>query len=98
MTLRNNTANVSPSTDGLGGGIYVVGNPATGGPVVRILDSELRGNTASHGGAVYAESDSRLFIDSTLVTENSAALLGPSDGQGGGVWTSGELFVTNSTF
>ena len=98
VTLRDNTANVSSIFDGLGGAIYIVGDAASMGPTVRILDSELSGNTASHGGAVYAEPDTRVFVDGSTLRDNAADILGPSDGHGGAMWSSGALTVTSSRF
>jgi hypothetical protein len=94
VTVRNSTAD--PAGDGLGGGLYV----AAGGPVVRILASEFSGNTAFHGGAIYVEPGARVFVDGTLVTGNLAAGVTPGNefaGQGGGIWTAGELHLTGST-
>ncbi len=98
VTVRNNIA--SPLTDGLGGGLYVVGNLAGGGPVVRIIASEFSSNTALHGGAIYIEAGARVFIDGSLITGNSAdgtTVANDFAGRGGGIWTAGELHLTNST-
>jgi hypothetical protein len=86
VTVRNNAAH--PAGDGLGGGLYVVA--AAGGPIVRILASELSGNTAFHGGAIYVEPGARLFVDGTRITGNRAYGVSFGNefaGQGGGIWT-----------
>jgi hypothetical protein len=96
VTVRDNRAH--PAGDGLGGGLYVVA--AAGGPVVRILASELSGNTAFRGGAIYVEPGARVFIDGTRITGNFAyGVTAPNAyaGQGGGIWTAGELHLTGST-
>jgi hypothetical protein len=104
VTMRTNTSVPLPlpmsANSGRGGGLYVDGDTIFGGPTVRVLNSELTGNTALFGGGIYIGAGARVFIDSTLLDGNTA---GDSTGaflytgRGGGIRTFGELHLTNST-
>ncbi len=87
--------------EGRGGGLFVDGNPTSGGPTVRIYDSAFGANEALYGGGIYIGTGAKVYIDGTIFSDNSAhdstGLL-PYTGRGGAIRTFGELHVTNSTF
>lgn len=99
VTVRNNTA--APGTNGLGGGLYVGLDPFLGAvpPVVRIYDSTFSGNSALTGGAIYVVAGARLFVDGTTLSDNTAdgtTVANNRTGQGGAIYTEGELHLTDS--
>ncbi len=86
--LTNTTNFFSP--DGSGGGAYFSGFGQANGPVVTIANSRIRGNNVDpngspggeFGGGITARYGTRLYLDSTEISDNKASI------SGGGIYAS----------
>jgi hypothetical protein len=88
-TLRDNGAQGDLGSDG--GGLW-------NGGTVTLTDCVLTGNAAAgrfaRGGGI--SNEATLFVTNTILTHNTVSI--SSDGGGGGIWSTGMLDITQSTF
>ena len=75
-----NTTIYSNSAEGVGGGIYAIGNSD-----LRINQSTIRQNTSFRGGGVYQDSGTAIFSSSNVVSNTATA-------EGGGLYAAGIQF------
>ncbi len=87
VTLKNMTV-IGGNIAGLGGGIFISGNGR-----VTVDRCTLHENAAESGGAIYASSDTTVFIINATIAENDAS------GAGGGVYLAdgGIAHIVNTT-
>ena len=86
LTIANSTFSENSASGSPGGGIF---NQAS----MNIRLSTLSGNSAGTGGAVYNAGDNVTIANSTFSANGATA----SSNNGGGIYNTGKLIVTNST-
>ena len=86
--LFSGNTSVSYRGAGAGGALLVTGNNTA-----RLINCVLADNTAPQGGAIFHSVGAELELHNCTVARNHAL-----DGQGGGVWFSGETVCLNSVF
>ncbi len=94
--LNNGPVNISGTliygnvADNPGGGIYNLSSGA-----LHIEQSTVAANVGTQGGAIYNESSAASLVNVTL-SGNVAISISTLDGQGGGVYNTGSLYLTDT--
>jgi len=86
LTITNSIFSGNSATGSHGGGIY---NDAT----MNISLSTFSGNSAGTGGAIVNEGDNATIANSTFSANNASA----NGDNGGGIYNTGKLIITNNT-
>ena len=101
--IRANLANQSGALTRGGGGVFNADGASMTINDSQILDNIVDdGSVTAFGGGIYSGAGSVLFVDNSVIDGNRAdgrALVATNDalGQGGGIWTQGNLSLEQST-
>jgi hypothetical protein len=87
--IVTNSTIIGNKSEHEGGGIF------NDGGTVRVTNSTISGNTASDGGGIF-NADGYVEVTNSTLSDNQAENVGGGDGNGGGIWNSGDLKLTNS--